>query len=123
MVRGKQVLGRMLVAACAMAITGGITGCSLLTPPLSDAQDATARQAIDDSLLVRSGTLTVALDTRSGAGGALRPQVLLDAAFSEMGRPAPDAPRVRRLRQGHEESGRIVEPFGPFDTEARAPLS
>ena len=35
MVRGKQVLGRMLVAACAMAITGGITGCSLLTPPLS----------------------------------------------------------------------------------------
>ncbi|MDO4428107.1 MAG: TIGR03936 family radical SAM-associated protein [Atopobiaceae bacterium] len=69
------------------------------------------------------GGLTVALDTRSGAGGALRPQVLLDAAFSEMGRPAPDAPRVRRLRQGHEESGRIVEPFGPFDTEARAPLS
>ena len=67
--------------------------------------------------------LTVALDTRSGAGGALRPQVLLDAAFSEMGRPAADAPRVRRLRQGHEESGRIVEPFGPFDTEARAPLS
>lgn len=65
MVRGKQVLGRMLVAACAMAITGGITGCSLLTPPLSDAQDTTARQAIDDSLLVRSGTLTVALDTRN----------------------------------------------------------
>ena len=57
MVRGKQVLGRMLVAACAMAITGGITGCSLLTPPLSDAQDATARQVgvllLEHALLAR----------------------------------------------------------------------
>lgn len=70
-----------------------------------------------------SGGLTVDLDTRSGPGGALRPQVLLDAAFSVMGRPAPDAPRVRRLRQLHEESGRIVEPFGPFGNEGRAPLS
>ena len=58
--------------------------------------------------------LAIGIDTRSGAGVALRPQVLLDAAFAAMGRPAPDAPRVRRVRQLHEEDGRLVEPFGPF---------
>lgn len=69
------------------------------------------------------GALTVSLKTASGSGGSLRPQVLLDAAFALMGRPAPDAPRVRRVRQAHEESGRIVEPFGPFGNEGCAPLS
>ena len=63
------------------------------------------------------------LETRSSGVGALRPQVLLDAAFALMGRPALDAPRVRRVRQAHEESGRIVEPFGPFGNEGCAPLS
>lgn len=69
------------------------------------------------------GALTVGLETLRGSGGSLRPQVLLDAAFTVMGRSAPEAPRVRRVRQLHEESGRIVEPFGPFGIEGVAPLS
>ncbi|OUO34922.1 TIGR03936 family radical SAM-associated protein [Olsenella sp. An290] len=70
-----------------------------------------------------AGGLTVGLDTRSGPGGALRPQVLLDAAFAEMGRPAPEGLRVRRTRQLHEESGRLVEPFGPFCADGDTPVS
>lgn len=69
------------------------------------------------------GALTVGIETLRGPQGSLRPQVLLDAAFAVMGRPAPEAPRVRRVRQLHEESGRIVEPFGPFGIEGVAPLS
>ena len=69
-----------------------------------------------------SGGLTVGVDTLCGAGVALRPQVLLDAAFALMGRPAPDAPRVRRILQAHEEDGRIVEPFCGSDAIATSSL-
>lgn len=69
------------------------------------------------------GVLTMRLDTRSGAGGALRPQVLLDAAADTVGLPRAAALRVRRVRQGHEESGRLVEPFGPFCEKDGTPLS
>lgn len=69
-----------------------------------------------------AGGLTVGVDTLSGSGVALRPQVLLDAAFALMGRPAPDAPRVRRHRQVHEEDGRIVEPFCGSDAIATSSL-
>ena len=69
-----------------------------------------------------TGSLSVGVDTLCGAGVALRPQVLLDAAFALMGRPAPDAPRVRRHRQVHEEDGRIVEPFCGSDAIAMSSL-
>lgn len=47
-------------------------GCSFGTPPLSEVEEETPEQAIDDALLVQPGTLTVALDT-----GDL-PQVMTD---------------------------------------------
>lgn len=64
------------------------------------------------------------IETRSTPAGALRPQVLLDAARAEAGLGAPEAVRVRRALQRHEgEDGRLVEPFGPFGTEAPTPVS
>ena len=47
-------------------------GCSFGTPPLSEAEEETPEQVVDDALLVQPGTLTVALDT-----GDL-PQVMID---------------------------------------------
>lgn len=67
--------------------------------------------------------VSLCLETRSGTAGALRPQVLLDAAFDAAGLARPDTVRVRRTFQGHEESGCLVEPFGPFVTQGEAPLS
>lgn len=69
-----------------------------------------------------AGGMTVGIETRSGAGVSLRPQVLVDAAFAAMGRPVPDAPRVRKVRQAHEEDGRIVEPFCGSDAIASSSL-
>ena len=63
------------------------------------------------------------VETRSGSGGSLRPQVLLDAAVRRAGLPAPGVVRVRRTGQWHEEDGRLVEPFGPFCTPGPTPLS
>ena len=57
------------------------------------------------------------------AGCALRPQVLLDAAADAAGAPRAETLRVRRVRQGHEENGRLVEPFGPFCEKDGTPLS
>ena len=68
------------------------------------------------------GGLCLSLQTRA-AGAALRPQVLLDAALDALGAPRPSSLRVRRTAQRHEESGQIVEPFGPFGASAGAPLS
>ena len=50
------------VVAFALALVG-LGGCSLMTPPLSEAEVATVDQVVDDAALVTPGTLTVALDT------------------------------------------------------------
>lgn len=56
---------RVVTYACAGVMALGLGGCSLFTPTLDEAATSarTPRQAIDDSLLVQAGTLTVALDT------------------------------------------------------------
>ena len=77
--------------------------------------DVTARDS-GDGVVVR-------LETRSSGAGALRPQVLLDAAMGEVGLERPRSVSARRLAQRHEESGRLVEPFGPFVTSGDTPLS
>ncbi len=62
----------------------------------------------------RPGAIDLTLMTRSSNLGALRPAVLLDAAFARpcMGGARPDSMRVLRAGQWHEdESGRLVEPF------------
>lgn len=69
-----------------------------------------------------AGCVEMRLQTRL-AGCALRPQVLLDAAADAAGVPRAAALRVRRVLQGHEESGRLVEPFGPFCAKDGTPLS
>ena len=72
----------------------------------------------------RVGESALRLETRSTSTGALRPRVLLDAACAAVGLDQPEAVRVRRVLQRHEaEDGRLVEPFGPFGIEGRAPLS
>lgn len=77
---------------------------------------------VDYAVREAQGCVELAVETRA-AGSALRPQVLLDAALAGIGAPRPDAVRVRRTAQQHEESGRLVEPFGPFVESADAPLS
>lgn len=61
-----------------------------------------------------SSCVRLELETRAAEGAALRPQVLLSAAFSRAGLPLPEQLRVRRTSQCHEENGRLVEPLGPF---------
>lgn len=71
----------------------------------SDAGEAAGMTAIDLTLMTRSSNL-----------GALRPAVLLDAAFARpcMGDALADSMRVLRAGQWHEDdSGRLVEPFDP----------
>lgn len=53
------------------------------------------------------------LDTRSSNLGALRPAILLDAAFAEKSLCSVQrrAQRVCRTGQWHEDNGRLVEPF------------
>lgn len=68
------------------------------------------------------GGVAMTLDTRL-SGCALRPQVLLDAVADVLGTGRPRALRVRRTAQAHEENGRLVEPFGPFDQTGGTPLS
>ena len=63
------------------------------------------------------------LETRSSGAAALRPQVLLDAALGGSGLALPRSVRVRRCAQRHEENGRLVEPFGPFDLTGDTPVS
>ena len=69
------------------------------------------------------GALLLALDTLTSPAGSLRPQVLLDAALARLGLPAAEAPRVRRLRQVHDEDGCLVEPFGPFCADGDTSVS
>lgn len=69
------------------------------------------------------GSITLRLETRSGASASLRPQVLLDAALARAGQPTPRLVRTRRVGQWHMEDGRLVEPLGPFGANAPAPLS
>jgi len=59
------------------------------------------------------GKVLLELDTRSSNLGALRPAVLLDAAFAEpeLAGVTCRSQRVCRTGQWHEEDGRLVEPF------------
>ena len=57
------------------------------------------------------GSVRVRVETRSGERASLRPRALIDAALAEVGRGMPDAVRVRRVAQRHEEDGRLVEPL------------
>ena len=61
----------------------------------------------------RDGGLSVQLETRSLNVGALRPAVLLDAAFAEeeLRDATRRSQRVCRMGQWHEEDGRLVKPF------------
>lgn len=56
------------------------------------------------------GACELRLETRSSPQGALRPQILLDAALKRSG--ANEAfVRVTRLSQAHEQGAALVEPF------------
>ncbi len=57
--------------------------------------------------------VALALETRSSNLGALRPAVLLDAAFGTeaLAGAVRSSQRVCRSGQWHEENGRLVEPF------------
>lgn len=62
-------------------------------------------------------TIELALDTRSSNLGALRPQVLLDAAFGcdALASATLDSMRVMRQGQWHEaDDGTLVDPLDPF---------
>lgn len=61
-------------------------------------------------------SIDLALDTRSSNLGALRPAVLLEAAFAreELGGALLDSMRVERTGQWHEaEDGTLIDPFAP----------
>lgn len=73
-------------------------------------------EATDEALTAAAGAAAgschLVLDTRSSNGGALRPQVLLDAAARAAGIGDSVALRVRRLGQWHEaEDGSLVKPL------------
>lgn len=57
--------------------------------------------------------VTVRLETRSSNEGALRPAILLDAAFATqcLSGASRTAQRVARVAQAHEEGARLVNPF------------
>ena len=56
--------------------------------------------------------VTLSLETRSGAAGALRPAVLVGAALGAAGLPSPLALRVRRTAQRAEApDGALLDPF------------
>lgn len=57
------------------------------------------------------GSVRLRVETRSGERASLRPRALVDATLAETGRGMPDAVRVRRVAQRHEEDGRLVEPL------------
>lgn len=78
---------------------------------------------VDAEAVDIQGGVRLVLETRQEGTGALRPAVLLDAAIANRGLDRPRSLRVTRMAQQHEEDGRLVEPFGPFDTEGLTPLS
>ncbi|MDM8270924.1 TIGR03936 family radical SAM-associated protein [Thermophilibacter provencensis] len=82
-----------------------------------------ASSLVDVTACDSGGGVVVRLETRSSGAGALRPQVLLNAALGEAGLEPPRSVSARRLAQWHEENGRLVEPFGPFVTSGDTPLS
>ena len=59
------------------------------------------------------GGVALSLDTRSSNAGALRPQILIDAALKGAGEgPAYDCLKVRRVSQAHEaDDGTLVLPL------------
>ncbi len=59
------------------------------------------------------GGVALSLDTRSSNAGALRPQILIDAALKGAGEgPGYDCLKVRRVSQAHEaEDGALVLPL------------
>lgn len=71
------VVRRVALVACLTVAVGGLGGCALMTPPLSEAEPQQVDQVVDDSLLVSPGTLTVALDTNDA------PQAMVTADGAE----------------------------------------
>ena len=69
------------------------------------------------------GGVLLALQTALTGGNALRPQVLVDEALSGAGLARYDSLRVRRVRQAHEEDGRLVEPLSPCGETGAPSLS
>lgn len=61
----------------------------------------------------REGGVELALETRSSNEGALRPAILIDAAFGTdvLAGALRKAQRVARTAQAHEEGARLVNPF------------
>lgn len=70
---------RVVAAFAACVVACGLGGCSMLTPPLSEATQSEARQAVSDENLVTAGTLTVAVDMADA------PQVVLGNDGSPQG--------------------------------------
>ncbi|WP_041738530.1 substrate-binding periplasmic protein [Coriobacterium glomerans] len=68
----KSHIVRSGVCLCAMVCALSMGGCSLLTPTISDAQSKT-HATVSDMMLVRSGTLTVGLNTSDA------PQAMMDS--------------------------------------------
>lgn len=65
---------------CAMLLAlsvVGVSGCSLATPALSEVEPAQVEQAVDDTLLVAPGTLTVGVDTTDA------PQAMVNGGSTE----------------------------------------
>lgn len=69
------------------------------------------RALVDLSVEASAGGLRLVMETRTAGAAALRPRTLVDAALGLLGAGQPEALRVRRLAQRHEEDGRLVEPF------------
>lgn len=69
------------------------------------------------------GSIVLSVHTCTSPAGSLRPHVLLDAAFSRLGLSTPEAPRVQRTCQAHEEDGCLVKPFEPLADAGDTPLS
>lgn len=69
------------------------------------------RALVGFSAEASAGGLRLVMETRAAGEAALRPRTLVDAALGLLGAGQPEALRVRRLAQRHEEDGRLVEPF------------
>ncbi len=100
-------LRRIARGACVALTIAGLSGCSLLTPTLSEVESTTVEQAIDDALLVQAGTLTVAVNTSDA------PQAMTDSDGDVVGY-AVDVAAALAERLGLSLS--VVVSSSPSDT-------
>ena len=106
---GAGKMRRLFSAAMGLVATFalvGLCGCSLFTPTLSEVEDTTVEQTVDDSLLVQPGTLTVAVNTSDA------PQAMVSADGSTEGY-AVDVASALAQRMGLKLS--IVHAISPSD--------